>query len=178
MPTSATGIWSKLPQRGFTLLEVLVVVFIIGITLTLATLTVGNRTQEALEQEALRLSARLKLAGEESVMQAREYALEFTADGYRFMVFENNEWRALKQDDTLRARRLPDGLWMKVNLPDKPAPDESVEAKPDEKTPQRIYLLSSGEMSAFEIDFGFSQTADYRLTGQFDGSLKLSRLGS
>ncbi|RJQ49579.1 MAG: type II secretion system protein GspH [Gammaproteobacteria bacterium] len=176
MPTSATGIWSSArtapPQAGFTLLEVLVVVFIIGVTLTLATLTVGNRTQEALEQEALRLSARLKLAGEEAVMQAREYALEFTADGYRFLVFENNEWRALKQDGTLRARRLPDGLWMKVSLP-----DEAAQEQPDEKAPQRIYLLSSGEMSAFEIDFGSNQTADYRLTGEFDGSIKLSRAG-
>lgn len=173
MPTSATGIWSSRSGRGFTLLEVLVVVFIIGITLTLATLTVGNRAQEALEQEALRLSARLDLAGDEAVMQAREYALEFTDDGYRFLVFENNEWRALKQDETLRARRLPDGLWMKVNLAEEAAREES-----DEKTPQRIYLLSSGEMSAFEIDFGYSQTAGYRLIGQLDGSLELKRLGS
>lgn len=172
MPISATGTWSKQPH-GFTLLEVLVVVFIIGITLTLATLTVGNRAQEALEQEALRLSARLKLAGEEAVMQAREYALEFTGDGYRFLVFENNEWRVLKQDDTLRARTLPEGLWMKVALAEEAAQEES-----DERTPQRIYLLSSGEMSAFEIDFGYSQSADYRLTGQLDGSLDLKHLGS
>jgi type II secretion system protein H len=174
MPTSATGIWSSRTGRGFTLLEVLVVVFIIGITLTLASLTVGNRAQEALEQEALRLAARLKLAGEEAVMQAREYALEPTDDGYRFLVFENNEWRALKQDDTLRARRLPDGLWMRVNLPQEAAEEE----KTDEPAPPRIYLLSSGEMSAFAVDFGFSQAAGYRLIGQLDGSLKLERLGS
>ncbi len=173
MPISVIGIWSNTQQRGFTLLEVLVVVFIIGIILTFATLTVGNRTQEALGQEALRLSARLKLANEEAVMQAKEYAMEFTADGYRFLVFEKNEWRVLDQDDTLRARRLPSGFWIKVNLQDEP-----VQIKEDEKSPKRIYLLSSGEMSAFEIDFGAAQHADFRLTGQFDGSLKLERLGS
>jgi len=58
---------------GFSLIELLVVVFMIGILVTMFTLAVGvTGGDRELERETDRLVAVLNLAGDEAVMQGRE----------------------------------------------------------------------------------------------------------
>lgn len=63
MPTSALG---NKPARGFTLIEVMVVMTIIAIGVGLATVALRDRASSRLEHEAVRLSALLDGARAES----------------------------------------------------------------------------------------------------------------
>jgi len=162
---------NKQAETGFTLLEVLVVLLMIGIILGFATLSVDLGGQERLlEQETKRLQALLSLAQEEAILENRSLGLRLEADGYQFYQLDEAErWQSLETDDSLRPRQLPalmrlsveiDGLAVKVH-------DE------DAATPQ-IALLSSGEITPFRCTFQFAEEArSYRLEGAASGQLQL-----
>jgi general secretion pathway protein H len=48
----------------------------------------------------------LQLARDEAIVRNRPLAFEAEADRYRFLLFEENNWQALKQDDLLREREF------------------------------------------------------------------------
>ena len=73
-------------SRGFTLIELMVVIVILGIIASFAVLSVGNRdASAALEEEVQRLAALLQLASEEAVITGRQLGLRITPGGYLFV---------------------------------------------------------------------------------------------
>ncbi|HET20481.1 MAG TPA: type II secretion system protein GspH, partial [Chromatiales bacterium] len=77
---------SRLPARGFTLIEVMVVIVIIAILVTMVSLSMrGDRAGEQIEEEARRLTALLNLLREEAVMRDRDLGFALTPEGYHFV---------------------------------------------------------------------------------------------
>lgn len=76
-------------QRGFTMIEVLVVIVIIGVmaSMIVVSITLGDPRRELL-REAERLRTVLALAAEEAVIQQVELGAEFTESGYRFLKWD------------------------------------------------------------------------------------------
>ncbi len=145
-------------QRGFTLLEIMVVVVIIGVvTASVVSVAFGDRKGEELQQEAARFSAVINLAREEAILESRTYALGIWQDGYGFYVPGTKGWTLLDRHDDKRlgARKLPENMEMELVLD---GINVELDIEPPEK-PQ-VFILSSGEMTAFEIDFRFSKSDD------------------
>jgi general secretion pathway protein H len=90
MRTSATG-----AEAGFTLVELMVVVTIIGLMATAVILSApGRRTLSA---EAEQFAARLVHAQQEAVLSNRPVAVQVTTEGYHFRVRRNGDWGPLEE---------------------------------------------------------------------------------
>ena len=89
---------------GFTLVEILVVMVIIGITLGMASLNAIPSPRQDLENEAKRLTLLLQLARDEAIVRNRQVAFEATPNRYRFLVRNDTGWVPVTEDDLLRER--------------------------------------------------------------------------
>ena len=81
-------------RRGFTLVELLMVVAIIGLAAGAIVLSVPD-PRPSVAEDAERFAARLSRAREESILSNRPVAVEATATGYGFSVFDGAAWSPL-----------------------------------------------------------------------------------
>ncbi|WP_290651305.1 type II secretion system minor pseudopilin GspH [Aquisalimonas sp.] len=157
-------------QSGFTLIEVMVVVVLIGIITTLAVLNMGGE-DDRVEREARRLAAVLDTAGREAVIQARELGLVLEPDGYRFARLESDAWRtdAYQHDRALGAHALPGDLRLRVSTDDLPGEREPG----DNDDRPHVLILSSGELTPFEVEIRRpgSRSPPWIVTGELDGTI-------
>jgi general secretion pathway protein H len=180
MPTSATGTSTNSPRNahGFTLVEILVVLVIIGILSASALLSLGVLGRDRqLDTERDRLSALSTLVREQAGMQSREYGLRCFLGGYEFVVFDDRAgaWTRITDDRTLRRRKLPPGLSMLLKVEGKAV----VLPKPDATDPApQIMLFSSGELNVFELTVTRDGTNEgfIMAPGGNDDSIKLTNL--
>lgn len=136
-------------QRGFTLIEILVVVFIIGVILGFATLSLSGRAlDDKVQEEARRLSEILRLARDEAGMTGLELGWLKTEDGYRFVALSDNGWAEYGERTPLRPRRVEEPLKMTVRVDDLPIETDNKQLLP------QVMILSSGEMTPFAIELG------------------------
>lgn len=167
LATAAVGARRAGRGCGFTLLEILVVVLIIGIVLSLATLAFRDDTEDRLRTEAQRLAALLTLASQEAVLQGNELAVVFGPRGYHFQVLEEGKWTDAK-DAVLRERQLAEDLTLFIEIEGEAAQPGGKDA---EEAPPRVYLLSSGEMTPFTLTLKHTNsTATYQLSADFSGN--------
>ena len=89
---------------GFTLVEIMVVMVIIGITLGIASLNAIPSPQQNLQSEAQRLALLLQLARDEAIVRNRLVAFEADPERYRFLVRNETRWDPVTRDDLLRER--------------------------------------------------------------------------
>lgn len=158
-------------SSGFTLLEVLVVVALISIIVGFVVLSIGDggKTQ-LLEQNAKRLASLLKLVSEEAILTNQEFALAVTEEGYEFQILDGKDWAAIADDPILRARQLESGMRIALSIDNI---EIDLQAQ-DDKQPDRLFLLSSGEMTPFEITLKDDASGTYfNVIGAANGQLNV-----
>lgn len=101
--------------RGFTLIEMLVVVAIAGILTTAVALTTHPDPRRVAATDAQRLAVLLEAAQVEAQGGRRRLAWSATPTGYDFWEAENSlaleqRWQPLSGDETFHARHLAEGL--------------------------------------------------------------------
>jgi general secretion pathway protein H len=94
----------RVAAAGFTLVEIMVVMVIIGITLGLASLNAIPSPHQDLQAEARRLSLLLQLARDEAIVRNRPITFEASPDRYHFLVRNETRWEPITDDDLLRER--------------------------------------------------------------------------
>lgn len=108
MPTSVRGISERhsMPSRsaGFTLLELLIVLVIVGLSLGMASLSVMPSSAKTLETDAQRIALLLQLARDEAIVRNRPIMFETHGNAYRFLVRTERGWQTLQGDEQLRER--------------------------------------------------------------------------
>jgi general secretion pathway protein H len=156
--------------RGFTLIEMMVVVVIIGIMINYAVLSFGNNSpSDQLKTEATRLKSLLKVAEEEALLRSSLIGVDILEDGYGFLYLEDGEWQPV-DDNLFRNRTLPDDMQITLIEGQPPGDDK------EKRTPE-IILLNSGEMTPFELKITSLNSDDYyRLTGSETGDLTLDKV--
>jgi general secretion pathway protein H len=106
MPISATGRSTadrRHLERGFTLLEMLVALVIVGMLAGLAMVSV-NEGSRGLRFEAQRLAQLMILAREEAMLRGAPIRMETDERGLRFLVLREQRWQPLLDDGDLRPR--------------------------------------------------------------------------
>ena len=160
-------------NKGFTLIELLVVIVLLGIVTSFAVLSMGTAgVEREMEEEAKRLHALIKLAREESIIQAKEIAMEINKQEYLFLEYKDKKWIPLK-NKVFHPRSINDELEFSVETEAK-----AKIFKEKESGLLRLYFLSSGEQSPFQIRINIKDKPHsyYRLYGFFNGKLKLERI--
>lgn len=157
---------SRTPRSaaGFTLIEIMVVIVIVGVVLSIATLSLGLLSSDRdLRTEAQRFIALAGVAQDEATLQGREYGIELLNGGYRFVEYDGGtgQWSDILGDETLRLRELSDGLAFelfleakRVLLDEDPASfdvDEETNFLGKETYSPHLLIYSSGDTTPFEL---------------------------
>lgn len=170
-PTADLRMRHRGRESGFTLIEVLVVVFIIGVILGFATLSLGGRSlDDRLEQEARRLTEVLRLASEQAIVTSAQIGFRPSENGYEFLTPGEERWVPLEAPRSpFRAHQFE--IPAELLLTDAPAA-----LRGDNKDLPAVVFFSSGELTPFEFSLrveGLDKVE--RIRGRIDGLI--TRIG-
>ncbi len=152
-------------QVGFTLLEILVVLILLGIILSVAVLSVGGSKEREIEQEVQRMVQLIHLAKEEAILNQQELAVKFSPNAYEFLRLEDENWIPYTDNRLFYQREFGEEYELRLL-------QDGISVSLQEEDAGRILLLSSGEMTPFELYFGlFNSESRYHLIGNALGEI-------
>lgn len=171
MQKSATGMNRNLPAnnagaRGFSLIEILVVILIVGIAAGFALLAFGDfgaarRATVMAEQFA----SYIKMVQQRAILEMNTLGINITPNGYQTYRFQQGTtWQPMSKNSPFRWQNFPSSIVVtfKSNI-------KNTSKEPD------IIINSSGDMTEFVLYFGNTRQARITtLVGQHDGSIVLT----
>ena len=190
-------------SKGFTLIEVMVVVALIGIIVTLVQFNFsGKRPDDLLKQESYRFAAIFTVASDYGMLNNIELGVVIKKNSYQFLGFDGAQWKPIPDQDWLSLVEMPQGIEMSLSLDELPIEEPllfdadtfrqkeeddfsllSDEEKVKQLIPQ-LYILSGGDISPFSLTFFFNEQAielasdgiealAYRVTGIYSTPLSI-----
>lgn len=161
--------------RGFTLLEIMVVMVLIGILTSLAVLSIGGGPRDRLAEEGRRLAALVELHQQEAILSGQLRGIQFDRNGYAVLSLdEQGAWRLPDATHTLIRHQLPEGILLGLWVEDRPVRLEKSDF------PQ-VLLLNSGEATEFIAVFSLADDPSlnaplYQVAGDAMGRLTLGEI--
>lgn len=180
---------------GFTLLELLVVMVIIGVLAGMVSLSVSGRAvEDRMQAESRRMMELVRLASDEAQAKGIEIGLRQTVEGMQFLTLdERGRWTVVREG-LFRPRQVPPPFMIELRVdgrlvkPVVPEPPESTDTKSDASlrlsrdddaraVPEpQVLILSSGEMTPFALDVRLPDSAVYyRVEANALGALTSAR---
>ena len=162
-------------QKGFTLLEILLVLVLMGLasSAVIPTINVGNSSVQ-LENQARQFGLQAEMTGRLAWADGRDLGLQLTDDGYRFLYWGQDKWQPLEDERYLQASTVDEAIEMNVQ-PGSSHWQAALEyenraqksllqsdfAKPStskERYEPDLHFWSSGEVSPADISFCFTDS--------------------
>jgi general secretion pathway protein H len=145
--------------RGFTLIEIMVVVVIIGVMVAGGVLALGlaDGGDRALTRTRERLMELSNYARERAELESRDYGLAAATDGFKFFAWDARVREWIKSGDDLLDRPLPlaDGLRLSARVEGRAVllkPFAAYNGK-NRILPVAVFY-AGGELSEFELQIG------------------------
>ena len=141
---------------GFTLIEVLVTLFVIATLTSIVVLRIDlSDRSELARREASRFVQVTELAREEAQLRNEQWGVALDDGRYGFLVLdrETNRWSAVERRP-FGSHELDDAIRLRLNLTDRGRIDGAEPSALTRDTGGRrpdLLLLSSGEMTPFEL---------------------------
>jgi general secretion pathway protein H len=182
---------TRRPARGFSLIELLVVVIIVAMVTSIAMLSIGIIDDDReLDTEARRLASLMNAIQEEAAMQGRDFGMELMTGSYRFVEYDafSSQWIEVVDDELLRLRELPEDVEFDLYLEGQrvvlsPDPAEIEDPEDEDKdafTRQsntyapHIFLFSSGDVTPFQLTLTrLSTRASLPMEGDYLGTITI-----
>ncbi len=148
--------------RGFTLVEILVVLFLISVMTGMVVVNMPSFTQTAeFDREARRLELLLQMARTEAVLDSIEYGFKPTDRGYMFFRYDDALQSWQQAGEPFHEREFSDEIRLRVR-----ADNGALRLSGDSVPP--VLILSSGETTPFEMELE-SKLSGKRKTLTTDG---------
>lgn len=185
-------------ESGFTLLEIMLVIFLMGMTVTGVVMTMNTAGPDRqLKQEAARFIGVLELAEEEALLSSMEMGLFIEEQQYQFVYLDDNErWTAFDNSKFFAKKELDENMLISLELAGLKAEgsllgdrklfadddglfeDNGSLFDGDEKETRiepDVFIYSSGEITDFTLTFIYmdADLGDSDVTVQFDKYGKL-----
>lgn len=156
-------------RGGFSLIELLVVLVIMGVVVGTVTLAIGGSGERELERAARAAQARITLACQRAELGGHDIGFALDGGALRFGYLHPQAWQPFppRSGEELRERPLGDGVLAELYR------DGERLGEPDPLTPQLV-CFASGELTPFELRLARADVARrWHLRGQLDGRLLL-----
>jgi general secretion pathway protein H len=170
-------------SKGFTLVEILVVVVIMAIVISFAILAVGTSGRDTqLDEESRRIEGLLGLLHERALLEGRDFGLRIEPASYEFVVYDarRDRWTALDQEQEFRRRDLPKGVSFQLQLDSQVVVIKAIDRNlPSDQAPPgpQLAVAASGEGTPFHLTL-LRDGTQAKASVDGDALGKLSRIGS
>lgn len=162
-------------EQGFTLLELLVTLVIVGILITFVAVSfTTNSYKHEIRAEANQLAQRIELARRVATTHNETWGVSISNNGYRFLKFDQSDQKWFESDDRLfRYHGLPMHIFLAF---DGNQDIPSLIDKFNELEPEMV-IVPGGEMTPFLLNCKHEHSEQFRVL-QSDGLNKVEVFAS
>jgi general secretion pathway protein H len=143
-------------SKGFTLVEILVVIVIMAVVISIAVLSVSTTGRDSqLDEESRRIEGLVGLLHERALLEGRDFGLRIEPAAYEFVVYDprRDRWMMLDQEREFRHRDLPKGITFQLQLDSQTVVIKAIDrnlSSGDLPNPQ-VAIAASGEGTPFRL---------------------------
>lgn len=157
-------------STGFTLLEVMLVLLLIGLLATTVVLNFsGESRAERLDKQSIRFQQLFQFVAETAQLKQQEWGFYTKGERYGFLYYDNKnqKWLAADEPKSLSQYQLPEDISVQLDLDGFAAVEDNLlrdlewqidddnQEDDQQATPvlPQVFILSSGEISPFKLIF-------------------------